>query len=139
VLSYRYWRRAFGGDLHVVGQTLRLSGRNYTIIGVAPADYPGGLPAVQPAFYVPMSMLDELMGIDILDARNVHNSFVRARRAPSVPPAQAEHAVADVAASLTERRPAGWVPGETFALVPTADVTIHPGLDPLLRAASWLC
>jgi predicted permease len=138
VLSYRYWRRAFGGDLHVVGQTLRLSGRNYTIIGVAPADYPGGLPAVQPAFYVPMSMLDELMGIDILDARNVHNFFVRARRAPSVPPAQAEQAVADVAASLTERRPAGWVPGETFALVPTADVTIHPGLDPLLRAASWL-
>src|SRR4029453_9026530 len=51
MLSYGYWQRAFGADPHVIGRTLRLGGRGYTIIGVAPARYPGGLPAVTPAFY----------------------------------------------------------------------------------------
>jgi putative ABC transport system permease protein len=41
MLSYGYWQRAFGADPDVVGRTLRLGGRGYTIIGVAPADYRG--------------------------------------------------------------------------------------------------
>ena len=45
MLSHGYWQRAFGGDPQVVGRTLRMGRRSYTIIGVAPADYRGGLPA----------------------------------------------------------------------------------------------
>jgi predicted permease len=52
--------------------------------------------------------------------------------------AQAEHAASLVAASLTAARPEGWVPGEQFVFVPTSDVHVYPGLDPLLRAAAWL-
>src|SRR6185369_7272947 len=66
MLSDGYWRRAFGADPLVVGRTLRLGTRGYTIIGVAPARYRGGLPAVTPAFYVPMAMADELMGVEML-------------------------------------------------------------------------
>jgi putative ABC transport system permease protein len=39
VLSDAYWRRRFGGDPHAVGSTLELTGTNYTIVGVAPADF----------------------------------------------------------------------------------------------------
>ncbi len=35
VLQYAYWMREFGGDRSVVGQTIRLNGRPFTIAGVA--------------------------------------------------------------------------------------------------------
>ena len=44
MLSHGYWQRAFGADPQVVGRTLRMGGRSYTIIGVAPAHYRGGTP-----------------------------------------------------------------------------------------------
>jgi predicted permease len=138
MLSHGYWQGAFGADPQVVGRTLRMGGRRYTIVGVAPANYRGGLPAVTPAFYVPMAMVDELMGVEMLDQRDYHSFFARARLAPGVTQSQAEHAASLVAASLTAARPEGWVPGEQFAFVPTSDVSIHPGLDPILGAAAWL-
>jgi predicted permease len=85
-----------------------------------------------------MAMLDELMGFEMLDQRDFHNFFVKARFAPGVTRAQAEHAASLVAEGLTRIRPEGWVPGEGFVLVPTSDVEILPGLDQLLRAAAWL-
>jgi predicted permease len=138
MLSYGYWQRAFGGDPDVVGRTLRLGGRPYIIIGVAPAHYRGALPPLTPAFYVPAAMANELMGVDMLGQRNSHSFFVKARLAPGVTRAQAEHAASGVAENLTRARPEGWVPGEHFSLVPTSDVHIHPGVDPLLRAAALL-
>jgi predicted permease len=138
VLSHGYWQRAFGGDPLVVGRTLRIGSRRYTIVGVAPADYRGGLVAVTPAFYVSMQMADELMGADVLAGRDYHSFFVKARLAPGVTRAQAERAASLVSDSLSRARPEGWVPGERFVLVPTVDVQVFPGLDPLLRAAAWL-
>jgi len=138
MLSDGYWRRAFGADPLVVGRTLRLGTRGYTIIGVAPARYRGGLPAVTPAFYVPMAMADELMGVEMLRQRTFHNINVKARLAPGVTRAQAEHAISLVAENLTRTRPEGWSPGQQFSLVPSLDVQIAPGIDPLLRAAAWL-
>jgi predicted permease len=138
MLSHAYWRRAFGGDPQVIGRTLQMSGRGYAIIGVAPAAYRGGLPALTPAFYVPMAMFDEVMGADSLDRRGFHSFFVKARLAPGVTRPQAEHATSLVAARLNRTRPEGWNPGVTFSLVPTTDVHIVPGIDPLVRAAVWL-
>jgi predicted permease len=138
MLSHGYWQGAFGGDPQVVGRTLVIGGRNYTIIGVAPSDYRGGLPAITPAFYVPMSMLDEVMGFESLDQRDFHSFFAKARLAPGVTQVQAQHAASLVAASLTAARPEGWVPGEQFVFVPTSDVQVVPQIDPLLRAATLL-
>jgi predicted permease len=138
MLSHGYWHRAFGADPHVVGRTLRMGIRNYTIIGVAPADYRGGLPVITPAFYVPLAMLDELMSFEMLDRRDFHSFFTKARLADGVATVQAEHAASQVAASLSAARPEGWVPGERFTFVPTTDVQVYPGLDPLLRLAAWL-
>lgn len=36
VLSYGYWRRSFGGDPDVVGQTVEMNDRIHTIVGVLP-------------------------------------------------------------------------------------------------------
>jgi putative ABC transport system permease protein len=37
VLGYGIWRRAFGGDLSVLGRSLNLGSKAYTVIGVAPS------------------------------------------------------------------------------------------------------
>src|SRR5262245_46689550 len=41
VLSYRCWQRRFGGDPKIIGQTLRLNGVAFVIIGVAAPDFVG--------------------------------------------------------------------------------------------------
>jgi putative ABC transport system permease protein len=38
VLTSNFWRTRFGGDPHVVGRAITLSGKLYTIIGVVPSD-----------------------------------------------------------------------------------------------------
>ncbi len=56
ILSHTYWQQKFGGDAGVLGQTLRLNGRPFTIVGVLPASYRSmhGF-ALEPPFYVPYS------------------------------------------------------------------------------------
>jgi putative ABC transport system permease protein len=44
VLGYDFWKRHFGASTDVVGNTLTLSGRTYTIIGVAPPGH--SLPSI---------------------------------------------------------------------------------------------
>ena len=42
IVSHAFWERRFGGDPGVLGRTLQLDGRSYTIVGVMPVgfDYP---------------------------------------------------------------------------------------------------
>jgi putative ABC transport system permease protein len=39
ILSHGFWQRQFGGDPRVVGTQLQLSGRPWTVVGVAPPDF----------------------------------------------------------------------------------------------------
>ncbi|MBK6454475.1 MAG: ABC transporter permease [Gemmatimonadetes bacterium] len=61
VLSDRYWRRAYGGDPSVVGRSIRLSGGEYTIIGVTRPDFQSGFPSIGIEIFVPVTMVAQLM------------------------------------------------------------------------------
>lgn len=39
VLSHGLWKRRLGGDPNIIGQTLTLDGRSFTVIGIMPADF----------------------------------------------------------------------------------------------------
>ena len=41
VLNYGFWQRAYGGDAHIAGRTIRLSGHPFEIVGVAPREFFG--------------------------------------------------------------------------------------------------
>ena len=58
VLGHSFWQQRFGGDPGLLGQTLRLGGKNYGVIGVLPPD--AGFPNPQVEVYVPMATLDGL-------------------------------------------------------------------------------
>jgi predicted permease len=61
VLSYRFWQRKFQGDPNIIGQSIKLNGLPYTIIGVAPQGFTGtdAVPT-ESDFWAPLSMLDQL-------------------------------------------------------------------------------
>jgi len=61
VLSYRFWQRKFQGDASAIGQTIKLNGLPYTIIGVAPEGFAGtDTTPTESGFWAPLSMLDQL-------------------------------------------------------------------------------
>ena len=39
VLSYAWWRSFFGGDADVIGRTIEMSGRHFTVVGVMPLHF----------------------------------------------------------------------------------------------------
>jgi putative ABC transport system permease protein len=54
VLGYGYWQSHFGGENSVIGRQLRVGGRQYTVIGVAPKGF-HGVWATTTAAYVPIT------------------------------------------------------------------------------------
>ena len=40
LLAHRFWSRHFGADTSIVGRTLTLDGRPYTVVGILPAASP---------------------------------------------------------------------------------------------------
>ena len=61
VLGYRFWQRKFNGDPNVIGQTIKLNGLAYTIVGVAPREFTGtDVFPTESGFWAPLSMIDQL-------------------------------------------------------------------------------
>ncbi len=56
VLSYRYWQRELGADPSVVGSTIRVNGRDLSVIGVAPPGFAGTTRGREADVFVPLSL-----------------------------------------------------------------------------------
>jgi putative ABC transport system permease protein len=59
VLSDALWRSAYGADPQVIGRTLRLKNRNYSIVGVMPPSFRGQTGNAQ--LWLPVMMADHFM------------------------------------------------------------------------------
>jgi predicted permease len=56
VLGPDFWKLEFASDPSVLGKTVRLNGRDFTVIGVAPETFTGMLIFAHPDFYLPLAM-----------------------------------------------------------------------------------
>jgi predicted permease len=56
VIAYEFWQTRFGGRRDVIGREIRLNGHVFTIVGVAPAGFPGPQLGATRQIYVPMMM-----------------------------------------------------------------------------------
>jgi predicted permease len=107
VLSYSAWTDQFGGDRGIVGRRIRLGGLDFTVIGVAPADFSGMRLALPPAYYIPLAMIVALPGYqpDFLDRRNTRFLDVRARLRSGVSLEQAQAETTLTAQALEQAYP----------------------------------
>ena len=62
VLSHAFWQREFRGDTQAIGQTIRINGTAFTIVGVTAQEFTGTsvIPQV-PDFWAPLSMQPQLV------------------------------------------------------------------------------
>ena len=140
VLTDAYWRRAFGGDRNVVGRSIRLTGGSYTVIGVAPRDYPSSLRGVGIDLFAPVMMagqLDPVTGDPFTD-RNSQSTFAKARLRPGVGYEQARLGLARLATDLKARRVGSWRGDDRFTMIPYSDVIIWPPIDRVLVPVAWM-
>jgi predicted permease len=57
VISHGMWQGRFGGDPSVLGKEIRINGKAFTIIGVAPNDFPGVSAGYPNEMWIPTMML----------------------------------------------------------------------------------
>ncbi len=90
VLSHRLWQRRFDADAAIVGRAVRLSGRPYTVVGVAPPGFRGLDIILDAQFWVPLDNIDHLVPKTANRTnRNYHWLAVAGRLARGVTQAQA--------------------------------------------------
>ena len=85
VLGANLWRRRFNGGKDIVGKTILLSGRSFTVIGVAPASFRSVDQLLISEFWVPLGQVANLApNLPDQSARDQHWIEVVARLAPGV-------------------------------------------------------
>jgi len=61
ILSYGLWKRQFGANENIVGQTAQLNGQAFTIVGVTPKDFHDVGALGSPDLWAPMMMHDQVL------------------------------------------------------------------------------
>src|SRR5829696_8724120 len=56
VLSHSFWQSRFNSDPSLVGQTIVLNNRRFTVIGIAPAGFDGESPPMKVSLWIPVMM-----------------------------------------------------------------------------------
>ncbi len=106
VLGYNLWQRRFGADPSIAGKTVLLSGRPYTVVGVAPALFHGLDQILYTQFWVPLEGVDQLQA-DTTDFHSRNNNWlaVTGRLRPGVTQAQAAAELGVIARRLAQAHP----------------------------------
>ncbi|HEU4996336.1 MAG TPA: ABC transporter permease [Gemmatimonadaceae bacterium] len=127
VLSWSTWKGAFGGDEAIVGRSIVLNGRSYSIVGVTPQEFRGALPLVIPAIWVPLSQFDDVRPHESATyTSRGNNSFnVVARLKPGVTSAQARDRMKALVAGLRAEHPQDY-DQSGITVVPQPEAGIHP-------------
>jgi predicted permease len=101
VISYAAWQTRFAGDPNILGQSVKLNGMDYNILGVAPRGFHGTEKLLTAEFWVPMAMEPQIEpGNNWLTNRATWNVWVLGRLKPGVTAQQAESDLNAVARSL---------------------------------------
>ena len=107
VLSHRFWRQQFGGDANLLGQTLRLNGKPFVVIGVTEPDFAGLNANRTPDLWLPLMMRGEISGgqHDWFGSRDKRWLFVSGRIKPGRTLAEARAEMALLSGQLVSADP----------------------------------
>lgn len=147
VLGHDAWQRLFAGAPDVLGRTLRLNGRVFTVVGVAPAGFHGLIPGFTPDLWLPIHTGAALPtgvtinfggrtpGVERTADRASRWVWVTGRLREGVSASEAAAEVALLGARLAREAPASHA-RRAFVGVPANAVRLLPGLDDALHAGS---
>ena len=107
ILSDDFWRQHFGGDPNVLGRTLELDRRSYTVIGVMPPRFRYPIQNDPISFYV--TIAEDASTADGTKApteeRGMHSLETVARLKPGIAIEQAQADLSTIAANLEKQYP----------------------------------
>src|SRR6185503_3816086 len=103
VMSYACWQRDFGADQGIVGNTISLNRRAFTVVGIGPKDFEGTDVGFVPDMWVPMMMHNELQpGFDFYDGRRGLFLNMIGRLRPGMSLSQAQASMSIIGSQLEE-------------------------------------
>jgi len=134
VVSHPFWRDRLAEDPGVVGSTLRINGRPYTVVGVAPDGFTGkALPGAQADLWIPYSMYPHIAPGQPSNG----NLGITARVRDGVETPTAVAAVETIGARIdAERKARGSESDFVTGAFPWTEIYLDPDADGFLLAAS---
>ena len=91
VLGQNLWRRRFNGDTSILGKPILLSGRTFTVVGIAPAAFRSVDQILDTQFWVPLGMAAQLVpNLPPQDSREFHWLSVVGRVRPGISRAEVD-------------------------------------------------
>jgi predicted permease len=118
ILSHNLWRRRFGGDPKVLGQTLTINGRGYNVVGVMPADFALGhevMPTVGGVAQAEL-LLPLPMSVEEMNNHGDENYNVLARLKPGATIVQAQAELNLAVRRLEQQFPKNYPQSRRFSL-----------------------
>ncbi len=105
VLGHAAWKRFFGGDAGVVGQTVRVKGGVATVLAVLPPGFRGTERLIDPQVYVPQSTWFAWNPEERTDARTIRYNEIYARLRPGATLDEARAQLQGLSADLAAKYP----------------------------------
>src|SRR5918992_2557576 len=129
VLAHGVWQRRFGGRPDIVGDTITVNGRAFTVVGVTAEGFRGTTTLGGPELWVPLGVYREVTSGFLLenwDSRRALLFQVHGRLKDGVSIEQARANFAAIAKALEEQFPTD-NRDRTTSIVPLSESTINPG------------
>jgi predicted permease len=109
IVSYSYWKR-HGADAAMLGRSLRINGRWFTVVGITPEGFTGTTALISAELYAPLGVYEALVNdfenhSRALAARDNHCLIALARLHPGTSLAAADAQLAGIAAAMRKAWP----------------------------------
>jgi predicted permease len=126
VIGYGLWSRLFASDPRITSRTLTLSGRSFSIVGVAPEEFRGINELYGADLWTPMAMYPQVFPApQWVNQRRATVFSVVGRLKPGVGLPQASGAMQSLAGELARQYPRENA-GRSVKLTPVAEAALNP-------------
>ncbi|MFN7939364.1 MAG: ABC transporter permease [Bryobacteraceae bacterium] len=107
LLGHDFWRQQFGGNAGVIGSTVHINGKAFTVVGVVPERFTGMDAFLRPAFFLPVAAAyrGDLKRAELLEDRTQRRLLVRARLRAGATREQGQAELTALAAALASEFP----------------------------------
>ncbi len=127
IVSHGLWLRRFGADPHLVGQTVALNGKSYSVVGIMPPgfEFPGGTGLILDSYSSPPADLWVPLALTPaeLRQRSAHYLQVVARLKPGITLGRAGEEMNAIEHRIVQEHPHDYV-GSDIKLVPLYDQVV---------------